>query len=193
MEPSRTDRGSTLIRCKARGVRHFRRAHDVRLAAGGLEAWRAAGQLGVVEAVIGAGKTRVGMAAIADHARRLGKALVLVPAIRLQQQWLEALRMVLPRVKAGALGDAARAALREVDVLVATVHSALPRPTTPPAALYRPVGGRRVPPLRRGNFRQALQERFERRPRRSATFEGQNDRLTAHLEPHFSGVCYSVG
>ena len=54
-----------------------------------LTAWLAASRRGIVSAVTGSGKTRVGLAAIEDHlmSDRRARAVVLVPTIELMRQW----------------------------------------------------------------------------------------------------------
>lgn len=57
-----------------------------------LLAWRTAHRRGIVEAVTGSGKTRVGQAAMAEHLRDVSaRAVVLVPTIDLAHQWLRGL------------------------------------------------------------------------------------------------------
>ena len=52
-----------------------------------LVAWKSEGHRGVVEAVTGTGKTRVGIVAIRDSLAAGGFVHVLVPSIDLQDQW----------------------------------------------------------------------------------------------------------
>lgn len=51
--------------------------------------------MGVVEAVTGAGKTRLALAAIEAEMRRGGRAVAIVPTRHLQDQWLEEIEMHL--------------------------------------------------------------------------------------------------
>src|SRR5688572_11083058 len=53
-----------------------------------LKAWHANARRGVIEAVTGAGKTRVGIAAAFEAVRQGIKVLILVPTAELQSQWL---------------------------------------------------------------------------------------------------------
>ncbi len=53
-----------------------------------LKAWHSHARRGVVEAVTGAGKTRVGIAAAFEAIRQGIKVLILVPTAELQRQWL---------------------------------------------------------------------------------------------------------
>src|SRR5690349_24873924 len=95
-----------------------------------LVAWVGCGRRGVVEAVTGAGKTDVAIAAASDALRRGRFVLVLVPSRVLMEQWHATLRAALPGVRIGRLGDSGRATAETCDVLVATRHS---------AAAYKPI------------------------------------------------------
>ena len=57
-----------------------------------LQAWHRSGDRGVVEAVTGTGKTRLGLAAIADARVAGHRAVVLVPTLVLQAQWVESIK-----------------------------------------------------------------------------------------------------
>lgn len=61
-----------------------------------LTSWLQRGHKGVVEAVTGAGKTRVGIAAIAEARRHGRRAVVIVPSLVLLRQWATALNELLP-------------------------------------------------------------------------------------------------
>ena len=67
-----------------------------------LLAWRDAGHRGVVEAVTGAGKTLVGVAAARDTLIAGGRVLVVVPTTELQEQWFRVLAERLPMSTSGA-------------------------------------------------------------------------------------------
>lgn len=63
--------------------------------------WLVAGRAGVIEAVTGAGKTDVGVAAIADARRRGVPTLVLLPDRDLADHWRGVLETAFPGVKVG--------------------------------------------------------------------------------------------
>lgn len=88
-----------------------------------LQAWRRAGYRGVVQAVTGAGKTRVGVAAIAEALADGRRAVVIVPTLVLVKQWLGTLMELLPGVAVATSKDVAR----EWSVLVTTVQTAMGR------------------------------------------------------------------
>ncbi|WCI09666.1 DEAD/DEAH box helicase family protein [Arthrobacter sp. OVS8] len=61
-----------------------------------LKAWHSNARRGVVEAVTGSGKTRVGIAAAFEAVRQGIKVLILVPTAELQRQWLSSIQRDLP-------------------------------------------------------------------------------------------------
>ena len=157
-----------------------------------LEAWVANGRRGVVEAVTGAGKTRVGLHAIAHQVVSGGKAVVVVPTKELLHQWTRELRGIAPQVSIGRLGDGYRDDLRRCDVLVATVNSAR-------------VGDLRLQG-RAGLLvvdechccgseinRLALAPDFARRLGLSATHARLDSTHETVIEPYFAGVVYRFG
>ncbi|MGX7695991.1 DEAD/DEAH box helicase [Gordonia polyisoprenivorans] len=83
--------------------------------------WVAAERSGVVEAVTGAGKTDVGVAAIADARRRGVPALVLLPDRDLADQWRGVLEGAFPGVKIGT-PHATRALAVSEQIVVTTVE-----------------------------------------------------------------------
>ena len=92
-----------------------------------LDAWAGHGHRGIVEAVTGAGKTELGIRAVAMRLQTGGVAAVVVPTRELMYHWARGLRRELAMVELGLLGDGRRDTLRRRDVLVATVPSARSR------------------------------------------------------------------
>jgi superfamily II DNA or RNA helicase len=89
-----------------------------------LEKWRLAGRRGIVSAVTGSGKTRLGIAAIEGHLRvPTARVAVLVPTIELMHQWLEELRKAF-FVTLGAAGDAEADRLIDHAIVVLVARSA---------------------------------------------------------------------
>ncbi|OPX17051.1 DEAD/DEAH box helicase family protein [Gordonia sp. i37] len=82
--------------------------------------WLAAGRSGVIEAVTGAGKTDVGIAAIAEARRRGVPALVLAPDRDLVDHWRSTLEAAFPGVEIGAPDGSKALAIRE-QIVVTTV------------------------------------------------------------------------
>ncbi|MET9199601.1 DEAD/DEAH box helicase family protein [Gordonia sp. NPDC003585] len=82
--------------------------------------WFAAGRSGVIEAVTGAGKTDVGIAAIAEARRRGVPTLLLVPDRDLVDHWRSILEAAFPGVEIGAPDGSKALAIRE-QIVVTTV------------------------------------------------------------------------
>ncbi|MGH9056967.1 MAG: DEAD/DEAH box helicase [Acidimicrobiales bacterium] len=163
-----------------------------------LRAWERHGGRGVVEAVTGAGKTMVGVAAALAELARRGQVVVLVPTVDLQHQWVAVLEARLAGVaggdgwRVGRMGAGAGDRLATHDVLVAVVNSA------------RSLD---VRPIRRGGLlvgdechrygsaanHLALDERFRRRLGLSATYAREDDGNLAWLDPYFGGTCFRLG
>lgn len=158
-----------------------------------LEAWRRHGRRGVVEAVTGAGKTMVGVAAAAEELARGGQVCVLVPTTELLRQWRQVLdRRLPPGVSVGLLGGGHQDSLGDHDVLVSVVNSARSADLRP----RRPGGLLVADECHRygsdGN-RVALEARFPRRLGLSATYARGDDGNLTWLDPYFSGTCYRIG
>lgn len=87
-----------------------------------LDSWASHGRQGVVEAVTGTGKTRVGIEAIAEALRQDLGAVVCVPTKVLQAQWADALqRAGITNVR--LLGGGSRDTFAPGTVLVSTIQS----------------------------------------------------------------------
>lgn len=156
-----------------------------------LKAWHSNARRGVVEAVTGSGKTRVGIAAAFEAVRQGIKVLILVPTAELQRQWLVSLRRDLPAARRGALGDGRADSLDDVDILVAIVHSASNRETlrTHKAGLIiADECHRYAAPM----FTGALQEGYAWRLGLTATFERADGEHENLLTPYFGGVIYNL-
>ncbi|MGI8808785.1 MAG: DEAD/DEAH box helicase [Acidimicrobiales bacterium] len=158
-----------------------------------LGAWRRQGRRGVVEAVTGAGKSIVGVAAVLEEVAARGQACVVVPTTELLRQWAGVLAPKLAQgVSLGLLGDGHAAGLGRVDVLVAVVNSARAadlRPRRPGGLLvadechrYGSEGNRLV-----------LEARFPRRLGLSATYARADDGHLTWLDPYFGGTCFRLG
>lgn len=161
-----------------------------------LSAWQHNGYRGVVEAVTGAGKTRVALAAAAMHLSAGGRVAVLVHTHELVRQWVKELARVgvaLDRVVSiGRLGGGDSQHLGRVDILVATAQSAMNelmwRDGSPGLLIADEVHHYGADAWSRG-----LEEQFTRRLGLTATYDRDDNGVTAFLDPYFGGVCYSVG
>ena len=156
-----------------------------------LKSWHANARRGVVEAVTGSGKTRVGVAAAFEAVRQGIKVLILVPTAELQRQWLESLKRDLPRATRGALGGGRTDSLDNVDILVAIVHSASNRQTLrshKAGLIIADECHRYAAPM----FTGALQEQYAWRLGLTATYERSDGEHENALTPYFGGVIYTL-
>jgi RNA polymerase primary sigma factor len=156
-----------------------------------MDRWRAAGRRGVIEAVTGSGKTRVGIAAAFEAVRRGFKVLVLVPTAELQIQWLRALRKDLPGARRGALGDNHHDSLDTVDVLVAIVNSAATRQTLRDHKAGLVIADechRYAAPM----FAEALETGYTWRLGLSATYERTDGEHLVRLAPFFGDIVFRL-
>ncbi|KAB1644870.1 sigma-70 family RNA polymerase sigma factor [Gulosibacter chungangensis] len=94
-----------------------------------LDKWKSAGKIGVVEAVTGTGKTRVGLAAIQEARAHGFRAVVYVPSLALQRQWIEQIESLLPDLR--VIGQADPRTESDWDVTVITIQTAIRRKILP--------------------------------------------------------------
>ncbi|MDF9276256.1 sigma-70 family RNA polymerase sigma factor [Arthrobacter sp. EH-1B-1] len=156
-----------------------------------LKSWHHNARRGVVEAVTGSGKTRVGVAAAFEAVRQGIKVLILVPTAELQRQWLESLKRDLPKATRGALGGGRTDTLDNVDILVAIVHSASNRQTLrshKAGLIIADECHRYAAPM----FAGALQEQYAWRLGLTATYERGDGEHDNALTPYFGGVIYTL-
>lgn len=156
---------------------------------GALRTWRRHERQGVIEAVTGAGKTRVGVAA-AHEARRLGvKVMILVPNAELQGQWVGHIRRHLPEARVGRLGGTLKDSLTGTDVLIAIVNSASTRDTLR-AHQQGLVIADECHRYAAMQFQSALQDNYQWRMGLTATYRrrGGNE----PLDRYFGGVIYRI-
>ncbi|MFF2031109.1 sigma-70 family RNA polymerase sigma factor [Arthrobacter sp. NPDC058192] len=156
-----------------------------------LKAWHSNARRGVIEAVTGAGKTRVGIAAAFEAVRQGIKVLILVPTAELQSQWLSSLQRDLPKARRGALGNGRSDSLDQVDILVAIVHSASNRETLrshKAGLIIADECHRYAAPM----FTGALQEGYAWRLGLTATYERSDGEHENLLTPYFGGVVYNL-
>jgi RNA polymerase primary sigma factor len=143
-----------------------------------LAAWRRARRRGVIQAVTGTGKTRVGLEAAASELTTGGQVLILVPTRALLEQWHRQLVDWFGREVVGRLGNGHHKTFRTHALLVATPHSARN------GTHFRGVGLLIADECHRygsDGWAKALDEKFERRIGLTATYErhDQGDELLA--------------
>ncbi len=157
-----------------------------------LDQWKLRESCGIVDAVTGAGKTRLAVAAISEHLAEGGVSVVLVPTVVLLHQWHEVLSASLPAgTKIGLLGDGHRGDRRPFDVLVAVIASARTRKLN----LAERAGLLVVDECHRSaseKNREALDERFTKRLGLSATHERLDNLHEEVLLPYFRRVVFRL-
>ena len=158
-----------------------------------LVAWEEAGCTGIVEAVTGAGKTRLAMAAIARELNLGGKVAVIVPSRGLQRQWEREMYQFFESADIGLMGNGNADSLVENDILIAVVNSASEKEL----GLIDGESGLLVADechrLGAEKFQLALEEVFPSRLGLSATRERTDGAHDTILAPYFGDVVYSLG
>lgn len=148
---------------------------------------------GVVEAITGAGKTRLAVAAVRAALARGGVALVLVPTLDLQDQWVAQLRELVPGARIGRLGGGAADDLSDHHVVVATPHSAAQVPVVPDDGVLGLLVADEAHRYGAPTWAGALRGAFAMRLALTATYERNDDGLAEVLGPYFGGVVHGYG
>ena len=156
-----------------------------------LVAWKSEGHRGVIEAVTGTGKTRVGIVAIRDSLAAGGFVHVLVPSIDLQDQWCQELERTFPEHQVGRRGNDHSDTFRSATVIVSVVNSARDWQVgpVPPGSLLVADECHRYGAD--GNAR-ALRDEFERRLGLTATFARDDGGCESYLAPYFGDTCFRM-
>ncbi len=178
--PSRSNLGSTLGLDLYKG--HPPRAWQQEA----LQAWRAAGQRGVIEAVTGTGKTIVGILAAAEAVAKGNRVLVIVPGLDLLDQWHDRLRSDLPEVSVGCRGGGFQDDLHDHEVLVATAQSACHEAIMPHGRQGLLIADE-VHRYGAEKLSLVLESAFTARLGLTATYERNDEGIERHLAPYFSG------
>lgn len=156
-------------------------------------AWSTAGCRGVVEAITGAGKTRLAMAAVRVVVGRGGVALVLVPTLELQTQWVRALAIHAPAARVGVLGGGGDDDFSRHDVVVSTPNSAAAVPITPREGQLGLLVADEAHRYGAPTWAQALRDSYAMRLALTATYERGDDGVADVLGPYFGGVVSAYG
>lgn len=160
-----------------------------------LNAWRDNKYRGVIEAVTGAGKTHVALAAIEAHLNEGWKVVVLVPSIALQNQWFKKIENIVNRelcndYKIARLGGNNQTAPRW-DILIAVANSAARHQLLPVGAKGLLI----VDECHRfgaDTWSIGLERGFSRRLGLTATLERSDNGLERILMPYFEERCYQL-
>lgn len=159
--------------------------------ASALDSWSRHGRHGVIEAVTGTGKSRVGVEAIREALGDDYDVVVAVPTIDLVEQWAKTLRhQGIPGV--GTVGDGQRATLRSHRVLVGTVQSLYLEPPTRADGKVLLVADE-CHRYGAGQWRRALDPSYRRRLGLTATFERNDDGLGSLLGYFGGSPVFRIG
>lgn len=164
-----------------------------------LDKWEDWGREGIIEAVTGAGKTRVAIAAAEDVLRNRGKVAIVVPTIDLLYQWkreverllIETLRL---EISVGILGDGCLSNLSRCDLL-STIQSACQNfllPNNVSGHVDSLLIADEVHRYGSESWSRALETEFDMRLGLTATYERSDNGCEDYLDPYFGGVVFSV-
>ncbi len=156
-----------------------------------LESWCAHGRHGVIEAVTGTGKSRVGIEAAREALADGFSVLVVVPGIDLAHQWIRSLRQ-FGLSEVGQRGGGESASFATDKIVVATVQSLWANPPTPAEGRGLIIADECH---RYGSeqWRNVLHPAYRRRIGLTATFERTDDGMET-LERYFGGQpVYNIG
>lgn len=161
-----------------------------------LKAWRASGHRGIIEAVTGTGKTKVGLEAAFEAITDGLRVVITVPTLELADQWVEQVEQ-LPLVKVGRWGGASRASLEQHHVIVSTIHSAARRASS--GQLTQQLGNREALLIAdechrdaAKSFSRSLHDVFIRRLGLTATLARPDGMHEERLLPYFGSVIYTI-
>lgn len=152
-----------------------------------LDAWDAAGRSGIIEAVTGAGKTTLGIAAAEAALNRGRGVLVVVPSVDLLNQWYSALSTGLPDRRIGRRGAGHGDTLAATDLLVSTVQSATRGSAARPSGAALIIADE-VHRYGAAAFSEVLDVAFTERLGLTATPERADEGVAEYLLPYFGRV-----
>ena len=152
--------------------------------------WAENGNRGVIEAVTGAGKTRVGLAAARNHLDHGGKVAVIVPTRVLMEQWVARIEEWMPDVQVGLLGDGNADDLAGFDVLVAVDRSAARHSLGLPGGCVGLLIADECHRYAGEKNRRALKDEFAHRLGLTATYGRDDGGEDEVLTPYFGGVVF---
>lgn len=158
-----------------------------------LFAWQENDLSGIVEAVTGAGKTRLAIAATLFQLDVGGRVVVVVPSKELMYQWHRELHDWFGDFEIGLLGDGEDDSVADCDIVVAIVNSAISSPMDFGEADSVMLVADECHRYGSPQFRRVLDERFDVRLGLSATHERPDGAHEEVLVPYFDGVVFELG
>lgn len=162
-----------------------------------LDGWASAGYRGVIEAVTGAGKTRLALAAIAAEMARGGRVVAIVPNLDLLRQWHAQVSWWLVErggmpLRIGRLGGGVTDSLTDCDILIATAHSASQKRLGLPSRGGLLIADE-VHHYGAEQWSKVLDGGFDRRLGLTATYERDDGTVELVLDPYFGPYRYQLG
>jgi RNA polymerase primary sigma factor len=161
-----------------------------------LAEWEDRDRQGVIEAVTGAGKTRVAIGAAERELLECRSVVIVVPTIDLLHQWKRELdRLLIDTLEMdatiGLLGDKHRDSLDHCDVLLSTAASGCQEWLLPDNKEGLLIADE-VHRYGSESWSRVLEESFDRRLGLTATYERDDSGCEKYLDPYFGGVVFSV-
>jgi superfamily II DNA or RNA helicase len=161
-----------------------------------LDWWRECGYQGVVEAITGAGKTRVALEAAVQQLRRGKPVVIVVPTQELLSQWEHEIKRILVetlgmRITIGFLGGGCDDNHWKPDVLITTVQSGYRKwllPHSPDGLLIADETHR----YGAEQWSRVLEEKFDWRLGLTATYEREDSGVEEFLNPYFGGNVFRI-
>lgn len=158
-----------------------------------LRAWQQHDGTGVIEAVTGSGKTRIGLAAAERHVARGGKVAVIVPTQVLLEQWDARIQQAMPGARIGRMGAGVFDTLESADVLVAIAASGHRYSLGLPSGCDGLLIADECHRYTSDNWRDVLEPDFDLRLGLTATYEAPDGGNLKVLDSYFGGVVYHYG
>lgn len=161
-----------------------------------MSAWHRADRRGIVEAVTGSGKTRLGIAIAHEHvAASQGKVAIVVPSLVIQEQWVTELGRLTPSLRVGIWRADAKHSFAMLDVLVVTAQTGykylmvteeVAHAGTGPLLIADEVHHYAAP-----SWRASLEAGFHFRLGLTATHHDPGTEERESLDTYFGGICFS--
>lgn len=162
-----------------------------------LRVWRRKNHRGAIEAVTGAGKTKIGLYAIGEALHEMMRAVIVVPTGVLMHQWETAVHQEFPGVSVGLMGDGRHDTASSYDVVIGIVNSVAKsfssghRPVLD-AWFHGLIVADECHRYGADTFSEALSDNFEWRLGLTATYERSDHRDHDVLDPYFGGIIYRI-
>lgn len=161
-----------------------------------LARWKEDGHSGIIEAVTGAGKTRIALVAAAEHIEIGWRVVTVVPTCELMNQWQKEFErhlcgtLGLP-IMIGRLGNNRYDSSRTHHIVIATAASAARY-----EALFADHKGLLIADechhYGAEKWSRALDDNCDHRLGLTATYEREDDGCDTYLDPYFNGLSYQL-